>query len=123
MEIVSENILRFAEPSTWRCMVDKMDESGNVTITVLNEPPGRSRLQILIRDVIYQEVYGEWSGINISVATKNDLLAYIPKLGNNLREKSGDEYISNNYHMYVIEPGQVNNLFIARDVLLDRILP
>lgn len=123
MQITHKNLLHFANPESWRCSVIEVSESGNVTVSLLYDPPGRSRLQLVVRDTIYLDAFGDWLGCDVHLASKETFEEFIPNLGETLINHIGNDKILEEYNMYVIPSETVNIIFIARDVLIDRILP
>lgn len=122
MQYKVENLLKFADPLHWKCSVFEIGNN-RVILSVLPNPPRRSRLHIEIQEVIYYDIYLGWNGCLVNIAHKKELLMYAEQLGTVLRQNLSENIVTDNYDLIVFPTSTRDNVFIAKEVVIKEILP
>ncbi len=123
MEFKEKNYLHMSDTTRWRCMLHNISKEGTVELMVLPDPPSRSRMHIQFVDAIYVDMYAGWRELSLNVATRNELVDFLPSLGSHLRKKMTDEYIIDNYKLFVFSTNGKDKLIVARDCMISQVLP
>jgi hypothetical protein len=123
MEFAVENLFHFLNPLKWNCSIYSISSEGDVTIVVLPSPPSRSRLHIVLENVIYYDTYPGWSGVSINIANQDEFQNFIPQLGKTLQEEIGTQTLMAEYKLYVIPTSSKNHHFVGKNAAIAKILP
>lgn len=123
MRYTTENYLHFSYDLQWSCEIIRINEQGVVTLNLQQIPPAKAHLHVELSDTIYLDSKTWWRGAHLNIAIKEDFVDFLPNLGSYLRNKLGDDYILENYKLFVFVCEEKNNYFVAKDCVISKVLP